>query len=289
MSNSHVELKVLYKINDINYKIVNLSSKRLNTLENNNNDIQTDVSEPNYNQNLIVFLQRNENPPHQIYVSFYNDMNSDYFTQMFDSYLAAFSFISTNCIKPYIIVIKNIKHDWSHLKNISNINDVELYCLESFMKHRHCLPVFQNGKPIHRRFRIPGIDEYLSRESLELSAKTTSNEVKYQMFFKTIKDTFYQQISKLRDIIYSSILYSQSSLEQYLEYYLYKGYECNNIVFVFEKFTARKITEEMWNHAKFPIHFISIDQYHKMNHENAFELVIYCGTHTFKYNILYQP
>ncbi len=110
------------------------------------------------------------------------------------------------------------------------------------------------------------------------------------MFFKTIKDTFYQRISQLRDIIYSSILYSQSSLEQYVEYHLYKGYECNNIAFVFEKFTIRKLTEESWNHAKLPIHFISIEQFHKMNQENEFELVILCGgAHNLKYNILYQP
>lgn len=285
MITSHVELKVLYRINDINYTIVQLSNRTNTTV---NNIEKIDLPEPNYNQDLLLFLQRNENPPHQIHVGFYNDIGNDYFTQMFDSYTSAFSFISKNCIKTNTIVIKNIKHDWLHLKHIEN-NDVEWYCLESFMKHRHCLPVFNNGKPIHRRFRIPGIDEYLSRESMELSAKTTSNEIKYQMFFKTIKDTFYQQICQLRDIIYSSILYSQSSLEQYVEYHLYKGYECNNIAFVFEKFTIRKLTEEVWNHTKFPIHFVSIEQFHKMNQDNGFELVIFCGTQKLKYNILYQP
>jgi hypothetical protein len=286
MSNRHVELKILYRINDIDYKIVQLTN-RTHTLINNTTKI--DLPEPNYNQDLIIFLQRNEDPPHQIHVGFYNDRNSNYFTQMFDSYMSAFAFIST--IKTNILIIKNIKHDWLHLKHIADADAeaVEWYCLESFMKHRHCLPVFHNGKPIHRRFRIPGIDEYLSRESMELSAKTTSNEIKYQMFFKTIKDTIYQQICTLRDIIYSSILYSQSSLEQYIEYNLYKGCECNNIAFIFEKFTVRKLTEESWNHTKFPIHFVSIDQFHKMNQENEFELVIFCGTHKFKYNILYQP
>lgn len=285
MCNRHVELKILYKIHDINYKIVHLSN-RTNT--NDNTITEIEFPEPNYNQNLIIFLQRNENPPHQIHVGFYTDNDNDYFTQMFDSYLSAFAFISTHCIKTNTIVIKNIKHDWPHLKHIKN-TDIEWYCLESFMKHRHCLPIFQNGKPIHRRFRIPGIDEYLSRESMELSAKTTSIETKYQMFFKTIKHTFNQQICQLHDIIFSSILYSQSSLEQYVEYHLYKGYECNNIAFVFEKFTARKLAEESWNHTKFPIHFVSIDQFHKMNQENEFELVIFCGTQKLKYNILYQP
>jgi hypothetical protein len=285
MCNRHVELKILYTIDDINYKIVHLSNHP-NTNDNNIKEIE--VPEPNYNQNLIIFLQRNENPPHQIHVGFYTDSDNDYFRQIFDSYLSAFAFISMNCIKTNMIVIKNIKHDWQHLKHIDN-TDIEWYCLESFMKHRHCLPIFQNGKPIHRRFRIPGIDEYLSRESMELSAKTTSVEIKYQMFFKTIKYTFNQQICQLRDIIFSSILYSQSSLEQYVEYHLYKGYECNNIAFVFEKFTTRKLTDESWNHTKFPIHFVSIDQFHKMSQENGFELVIFSGTQKFKYNILYQP
>lgn len=285
MCNRHVELKILYKIDDINYKIVHLSN-RPNTNDNNINEIE--LPEPNYNQNFIIFLQRNKNPPHQIHAGFYTDNDNDYFRQIFDSYSSAFTFISAHCTKTNMIVIKNIKHDWQHLKHIDN-TDIEWYCLESFMKHRHCLPIFQNGKPIHRRFRIPGIDEYLSRESMELSAKTTSAEIKYQMFFKTIKYTFNQQICQLRDIIFSSILYSQVSLEQYVEYHLYKGYECNNIAFVFEKFTTRKLTDDSWNHTKFPIHFVSIDQFHKMSLENEFELVIFSGTQKFKYNILYQP
>ena len=83
MCTSHVELKILYRINDINYTIVHLSSNRSNSISI-KNVAELDLPEPNYNQDLIIFLQRNENPPHQIHVGFYNDTCIDYFTQMFD-------------------------------------------------------------------------------------------------------------------------------------------------------------------------------------------------------------
>jgi hypothetical protein len=272
------ELKVLYRIDNINYNIIyspNYSKQFIKIdKKNTNNIIEND-------QEYLIYIQ---NKKQKLYAIFINNSTDDHIKMKFDNIKEFIEWISINLKNKYWILYKNVKREITLLQeyNIDEYNiikDLKLFCLDSFMKYKLCLSIFIQGKIINNRFRIPTIDEYLLYQKID-SIPLSKNDFKKQIafikhirlnLFDTVKD-FYN-LSDIKNIS----LNNDHNLLNILNYYLFLGIECYSIAYIVDKLCQKKNIEQSWNNERYPIDFLTIDGLKKKikQPKKPYELLIF--------------
>jgi hypothetical protein len=276
--NNIVELKVLYRIDTINYNIVCSPSysKQFVKIDkkNTNNIIEND-------QEYLIYIQ---NKKQKLYAIFINNTTDDHIKMKFDNIKEFIEWISLNLKKKYWILYKNVKREITLLQeyNIDEYNiikDLKLFCLDSFMKYKLCLSIFIQGKIINNRFRIPTIDEYLLCEKID-SLPLSKNDFKKQIaFIKYIKINLFDIVKNYYNLtgIKNVSLNNNDNLINILNYYLFLGIECYQISYIVDKLCQKKSIEQTWNYQRFPIDFLTLDGLKKKlkQPKKPYELLIF--------------
>jgi hypothetical protein len=278
MDSNLFELKVLYRIQNINYDIIYSPNYKKQI-----NDIDKKIINNNIIDNNLEYLIYIQNKKQLLYAIFINITNDDHIKIKFNSIFEFVNWLSTNLKKKYWIMYKNVKREITFLQEFNQddyniIKKMELFCLDSFMKYKLCLSIFIQGKIINNRFRIPTIDEYLICEKID-TLPLSKNEFKKQIsFIKYIKlqlfDIFknYHNITGIKNIFINNI----DNLKSLLNYYLFLGIECYQISYIVDKLSMKKHIEQNWDNTKYPIDFLTIEGLKKKikQPKNSYELLI---------------
>jgi hypothetical protein len=278
MDTNVFELKVLYRIENINYDIIyspNYKKQIIEVDKKISNNI-IDIS-----QEYFIYIQ---NKKQQIYAIFINNINDDHIKIKFNNIIEFINWLSINLKKKYWILYKNVKREITFLQEYNQdeydaIKDMELFCLDSFMKYKLCLSIFIQGKIINNRFRIPTIDEYLICEKID-TLPLSKNEFKKQItFIKYIKTQLFDILKNCSSIvgIKNIALNNNHNLISLLNYYLFLGIECYQISYIVDKLCQKKNIEQSWDNLKYPIDFLTIDGLKKKikQPKKPYELLIF--------------
>lgn len=278
MDTNLFELKVLYRIENINYDIVYSPNYKKQIIE---IDKKISNNKIDINQEYFIYIH---NKKQQIYAIFINNINDDHIKIKFNNIIDFIKWLSTNLNKNYWILYKNVKKEITFLQEYNQdeydaIKNMQLYCLDSYMKYKLCLSIFIQGKIINNRFRIPTIDEYVICEKID-TLPLSKNDFKKQIsFIKYIKKDLFDivinsnNISKIKNIAINN----NHNLINILNYYLFLGIECYQISYIVDKLSQKKNIEQNWNYSKYPIDFLTIDGFKKkIKHpKKIYELVIF--------------
>ena len=278
MDTNLFELKVLYRIENINYDIIyspNYKKQIIEVDKKISNNI-IDISEE-----YFIYIQ---NKKQQIYAIFINNTNDDHIKIKFNNIIEFIKWLSINLKKKYWILYKNVKREITFLQEYNQdeydaIKGMELFCLDSFMKYKLCLSIFIQGKIINNRFRIPTIDEYLICEKID-TLPLSKNEFKKQItFIKYIKTQLFDIVKNCNSIvgIKNIALNNNHNLISLLNYYLFLGIECYQISYIVDKLCQKKNIEQSWDNLKYPIDFLTIDGLKKKikQPKKPYELLIF--------------
>jgi hypothetical protein len=266
VDNNIFELKVLYRVDTINYNIIyspNYSKQLIDSDKKITNDIIDNEQE------YFIYIQ---NKKQQLYAIFINNLLDNYIKIKFENMKEFINWISQNLKKKYWILYKNVKREITFLQeyNIDDYNIIKehkLFCLDSFMKYKLCLSIFIQGKIINNRFRIPTIDEYLQYEKID-TLPISKNEFKKQIaFIKYIKSNLFNIVKDFHNLtdIQNIVINNSDKLLNLLNYYLFLGIECYQIAYIVDKLSQKKTIEQNWNNQKYPIDFLTLDGLKKKN------------------------
>jgi hypothetical protein len=278
MDTNLFELKVLYRIHNVNYDIVYSPNYKKQIIE---IDKKISNNKIDINQEYFIYIH---NKKQQIYAIFINNINDDHIKIKFNNIIDFINWLSINLNKNYWILYKNVKKEITFLQEYNQdeydaIKNMQLYCLDSYMKYKLCLSIFIQGKIINNRFRIPTIDEYIICEKID-TLPLSKNDFKKQIaFIKYIKKDLFDivinsnNVSKTKNIAINN----NHNLINLLNYYLFLGIECYQISYIVDKLSQKKNIEQSWDYSKYPIDFLTIDGLKKKikQPKKTYELVIF--------------
>lgn len=278
MDTNLFELKVLYRVENINYDIIYSPNYKKQIID---IDKKITANIIDNNQEYFIYIQ---NKKQQIYAIFINTINDDHIKIKFNNIIDFIKWLSINLKKKYWILYKNVKREITFLQEYNQdeydaIKEMELFCLDSFMKYKLCLSIFIQGKIINNRFRIPTIDEYLICEKIDTLPLSKNEFIKQITFIKYIKTELFDIVKNFNSIvgIKNIAINNNHNLISLLNYYLFLGIECYQIAYIVDKLCQKKNIEQNWDNLKYPIDFLTIDGLKKKikQPKKPYELIIF--------------
>jgi len=149
-----VPLRIIYKIDEINYKIKGVNN--LDKIKQTNNDQIT--FEINSQTNYLLFIHRTDFD--KIYYLF--NLNGK---EMIPQKIKNFKLNSFSIHKNITIILRNKSKDIAFYREFDSvffdtITKFNIICLESYMKHKMKVPLLIQGKK-SKRYRIPQLNEFI--------------------------------------------------------------------------------------------------------------------------------
>lgn len=269
-------LNVLYRIDSIDYKIKYLNDYNLSK------DVKLEVNE---NQQIIskdisyfIYIQ-NKNAG-RINVIFYStDDGSLIKKYKFVSYDGFFKLLEELNSCNYIF-IKNVRREMYYLREhypiyYNKLNDIKIYCLDTYLKYQLCLPLYVQGKA-SKRFRIPNIDEYLEKRQMKPFSPQKSEFSRMRQFISIIVVNLINVVRDFHNINRGEKIH-RGHLIEFINYMLINGFEKTHIVLIS---SSKKRLEK-----PDAIDCLSLEQYFKYitNYKRDYQVLILDGIpDTFK-------
>jgi len=279
MDKREFPIHVLYRIDNIDYKIEYLNNFSLTTETMKFNNSNETISTEN---NYIVFVQNKNN--YKLVVNFYSIPNGTLVKKYkFSTYNEFF-----NLLKAYtgnlFIFYKNVRREMLYQREnnsyiYSNLSNYVLYCLDTYLKYQLCLPLYVQGK-ISKRFRIPTVNEYLEKRQMKPIQPQKSDYGLNRLFFSYLVPEFSDLIQKYHGINRLSNI-SKNDLLEFIDYLILLGFEKTHIVIIS---SIKKRVERIEN-----IDNLLLEQYFKYitNYKRDYQVLLLDGIpDTFK-NIPY--
>jgi hypothetical protein len=258
-----MELDILVKIKDLNYKIVGIEKLNSNCVKNTSKLLDINVD------NLAVLIQ---NRGELFELSFYNFVENNinknfslmttenfiqYLNNTYSKYNHYLFFLNTNKI-----IINDLIKKELHIKGRS------YYCLQSILKTICKISVIVQGRQVLRKYRIPNINQVLNSLNFNNTYLSEDENYNYRYLFNTILKTIYNnvilnthiavsnnQIQLFHTLIDGSIHIKSTNNYSGKTYgaifkilsLVYSGVDIDDIVYVIDKSQRKRMIEHIWN------------------------------------------